>query len=82
MFFNKLTLITRKAKILLLANANVFFSITFIARLVNLIKTATFQASSDVWHNRHRVWSTIQQVKKKDNHIIYIIFLAYLVTST
>ena len=81
MFFNKLTLITRKAKILLLANANMFFSITCIARLVNLIKTATFQASSDVWHNRHRVWSTIQQVKK-NNPIIYIIFLAYLVTST
>ena len=38
-FINKLTLITRKAKVLLLANANVFFSITCIARLVNLIET-------------------------------------------
>ena len=28
---------------------------------------ATFQASSDVWHNRHRVWVIIQQVKKKNS---------------
>ena len=34
-----ITLIARKALILLLANTNVFLSITFITRLVDVIKT-------------------------------------------
>ena len=64
-FINKLTLITRKVKILLLANANVFFY--YLHRTFGEFDKdcATFQASRDVWHNRHRVWCIIQQVKKE-----------------
>ena len=47
-----------------------YLHITF-GEFGNLIKTATFQTSSDVWHNRHRVWSIIQQVKKKQSHNVY-----------
>ena len=69
--------VTRKVLILLLANTNAFFSTTCITRLVNLKKTATFQAASDVWHNWLRFWSRIQQVIKKLPKCIWFSWLIW-----